>query len=768
MMRPMILKLRTKFFIFLCGGFLAPIAIGLLIFSLRPTEPPKQYLTLSEINAHAQSLPESPRADDHDWEDPTFISFHKSRTPNWFDAFLRHLKLSKPEPYEPPFLVSLIKEITASNIKRGLSDGKQSFVHIKAQAPTDIIIFGDVHGALHSFVRDLNNLKKKGVIDENLKILNANTYIVANGDFINRAPYSIDCLIVLCLLMKNNPDQVFYVAGNHERDGTWLDYGLRRELIVRASYDSVQTPPFLEQFLDFFSTLPEAIYVSGQNDTESVIRISFGRQDQLAYNERKLANTFLKQKEPVKIYPYTTTTERSSRVDVRASIRTEDWRRVNRTIHGLGLLDQDQGATSWSVLSSPILVHRTFLQFYDDAYATISINQAVESASITLSHADTRTHEAFIHEKQRNIISAREASLKVSHAEVLVGSSMSLIRGQPSIGRQLKSGIDTRINEYNRSKDENEANIRLDIDNDDYVPKNARKNIIDHIANGIRFFLIPAGTPTVLSYLDLVEESNSVLFFPFTGADSIRDPRYKQLIHFRATDIDEVHALVKTLMGRALASKVMIFYQDDSYGRPPFLAAVEELKKFGITKVEGLPYTRGSISFREQAAKILHDPPDALGFFSTSTAAKELIRQIGVADLSYTTLFGLSSLGEAPIRQFLNRKGLNVLLGSSVPNPRTSMLPIAKNFRKAMQINHNYIDPFAFEGYIAASIFVEALAASKEAVPSPQEILKHIEQIKNRNFHGIPLNFDPKKRSLATRVWVETGDEVEWKEFPIQ
>ncbi len=79
---------------------------------------------------------------------------------------------------------------------------------------------------------------------DDLKISSANLFLIFNGDFIDRASYSVDCMILVNLLMKQNPEQVIYVAGTHERRGAWKDYSFRRELVSRGKYFS-STSEFL-------------------------------------------------------------------------------------------------------------------------------------------------------------------------------------------------------------------------------------------------------------------------------------------------------------------------------------------------------------------------------------------------------------------------------------------------------------------------------------------------------------------------------------------
>jgi ABC-type branched-subunit amino acid transport system substrate-binding protein len=345
---------------------------------------------------------------------------------------------------------------------------------------------------------------------------------------------------------------------------------------------------------------------------------------------------------------------------------------------------------------------------------------------------------------------------------------MSLVRGVPTMGQQAEIGLNLRINQYNSHARREDHTIRLYIDNDDYSPKLARANVKRYIDEGIKFLLMPIGTPTTLSYMDMVEDKDFGVFFPITGSMDLRKPNFRHVVHFRASYEDEVKALITALLKEYGALKFAFFYQDDAYGRGPLATAIQQLKRQGITNFLALPYTRGSVSFELQIRELEKNQPDALGFFATATATQELIRQMGVVPLANTQLFGISFVGELTLRRFAKRHGLNFLLGSSVPNPRVSSLPIAKSYRKAMDnINNNY-DVFSFEAFIATSIFLKAIDSLGKKPLTPNNVISAMESMKNVNFQGLELNFNEKTRSLARKVWLESEESNHWKEFPIK
>lgn len=747
---------------------LASVALGVLVHYVFQPKPPHEYTTLSQISAYADTLPEFPKSDDSDWLDPRYKTFYEERSPTLFQRSLHAFGINQAESFSPRYLSTMVKYLTKQNHRIGLAaNGKPSFIHIKAIKETKLYIFGDLHSAFHSLIRDLKYLEKLGVINDQLEV-DEYSYLIFNGDVIDRSAYNIDTLILVATLMKKNPLNVFYVMGNHERNSRWLDFGLKRELVARGSLYSKQLVPFRNQIDDFFASLPEAIYVSGTEPDTNVIRIAFYDQQKLAYDETRLSTTFLHQDQRVMAYTFTAGSLGSSVIDVRSAFKSEEWQKINRIRHGLGLLDQDQGATVWAVLSSPITVNMAYLNFYDDAFAQVVIGDDIKRSTISLIFRDVRTKADFQIEAPSNLISARPSEEPTIPNTVKVGSTMSLVRGVPTVGQQVDRGLNLMVNRFNGDSNTTRNRIRLYVDNDDYVPRVASTNVSNFIKSGIKYLLLPTGTPTTLSYIDMVQDRDFAIFFPISGAAELRNPRFRKLVNFRAAYEDEVRALIATLAEEYGALKFAFFYQDDSYGRGPYLAAVAELARRGITNSLAMPYTRGSTSFEAQISQLQKSQPDALGFFSTATAAEEFIRQTGVTAIANTQLFAISFVGELTLRRFGKKHGLSFLFGSAVPNPKVSNTAIAKAYRKAMDYIQSDYDVFSFEAFIATGIFLHAIESLKGERITPNRVISTMEHMKNFDFNGILLNFNKNTRSLAKQVWLETDEDKEWKEYPVK
>lgn len=127
------------------------------------------------------------------------------------DIIYENLKENTLYNYIDTFMISL------SILQR-----ENDYTHIKWINPNQkekIVVFGDFHGSLSTFVRHLLRFKKIGILDENCKI-KENYSIMFLGDIVDRGIYSYEILMILYLLIINNPEKIILVCGNHEELNT--------------------------------------------------------------------------------------------------------------------------------------------------------------------------------------------------------------------------------------------------------------------------------------------------------------------------------------------------------------------------------------------------------------------------------------------------------------------------------------------------------------------------------------------------------------------
>lgn len=81
-----------------------------------------------------------------------------------------------------------------------------------------VVQLGDYHGSLWSITEALAYMNANGMFKEDGISLKCNVIVLCSGDILDRTPYSLESLYLLLRLKRYNPEQVYYILGNHEID----------------------------------------------------------------------------------------------------------------------------------------------------------------------------------------------------------------------------------------------------------------------------------------------------------------------------------------------------------------------------------------------------------------------------------------------------------------------------------------------------------------------------------------------------------------------
>lgn len=119
---------------------------------------------------------------------------------------------------------------------------------LKVPTGSQVIIFGDLHGSIHSFIRDLEKLRELGYLDNSFKIITKDTYLLFLGDYIDRGIYGTEVIYTLARLKIANPHHALIVRGNHE------DYILQPSFRKKHSSEEEKdnTPSFIDELYKKF------------------------------------------------------------------------------------------------------------------------------------------------------------------------------------------------------------------------------------------------------------------------------------------------------------------------------------------------------------------------------------------------------------------------------------------------------------------------------------------------------------------------------------
>jgi hypothetical protein len=144
---------------------------------------------------------------------------------------------------------------------------KSGFVFkINVPSTKKVIIIGDLHGSLHTFLRNMFRLIRLSILDMNFK-LNDDYVIIFLGDILDRGFYAIEIISFICklIIVNNTMDElkVIYNRGNHEEIGIWSMYGFNNEMNIKFPELKENNYNLITRF---FTTLSSGIILSTMID----------------------------------------------------------------------------------------------------------------------------------------------------------------------------------------------------------------------------------------------------------------------------------------------------------------------------------------------------------------------------------------------------------------------------------------------------------------------------------------------------------------------
>ncbi|GEM_PF-880937 len=346
----------------------------------------------------------------------------------------------------------------------------------------------------------------------------------------------------------------------------------------------------------------------------------------------------------------------------------------------------------------------------------------------------------------------------------VIGSTLDMSKSLRFEGKKMREGLDVYIRKINREGGIRGQKVKLVVLDDGYDPKTARKNVETLIKKyKTNIILSSLGSPTTAGYLDLIKEKKVLVVFPFTGSPVLRDPSYSNILHL-TPPYDQIElALFKYGIEKLGIKKFSLFAQADE-----MTAGVKNILKLAGVKKENytfLGYARNTTDFSKQVKELEMFKPTGIALLSTSRAATEFLRQVGVEDLVGKKLLGIQ-LGDINFKEFIREKGLGKQFVDiqTVPNPESN-LPILIEYRKEMGTEKP--DAYSAVAYIAAAIFFDILKKIKGPITN-KSIIAAAEKTKNYNLGGLNLNFEPSSRTILNYIWFDTGQPGDWDQVKVE
>lgn len=297
----------------------------------------------------------------------------------------------------------------------------------------------------------------------------------------------------------------------------------------------------------------------------------------------------------------------------------------------------------------------------------------------------------------------------VSKNEIVIGSMQDLSGPIVAFSKQLKNGMEMRVEEINAQGGIHGRKLKLVIEDHGYDPKKAVLATQKLVQKDKIFAMVGTiGTPTALPSMPILFEKNIPHLFPLTAAREMYEPLHRLKYSFAATYFDQMRAGVKHMVKAKGYKKVCTLYQDDDFGLEVMRGAEAGLKELNMALAERTTYKRGATDFSSQIARMKDAGCD---FVVLGTIIRETLGAIGTArKLGWGVEFMGSSAAYTDLIHKLGGPAMNGFYATNTVN-NPYMDDASRNVREwASRYKQKFNeDPAVFSvyGYQVIDIFIQ-------------------------------------------------------------
>ncbi|MCL5436836.1 MAG: ABC transporter substrate-binding protein [Candidatus Dependentiae bacterium] len=713
------------------------VGITLLVFAGPILGKTEQKKTLDFYRKWYATLPDAPRfppatvLSKTSIIDPSFDAYIRAQQPNLLSYWLMRFHVIK-RPWDLLTLAGPLERLTERNLQTR-KPSRELTLDLKER--DRVILFGNIHGAVHSFLRDLDELKARGLITEDLKLA-SDTYLIFIGDLLNYSPHTFELLDLVCTLLEQNPGCLFYLRNEQEKDSTWSNLlAMRDQLKQRRQLwgGSDEQLPLKRELDAFFNTLADTIYLN-RGEGSKKIMIGGARRPTIGAEESRSYD---------------------------AMILGEMWEETVWESTGLEFFGFRYGTAIWSLRSCPNQFYQDVINFYYDSFVILHNDVPARQMTLEFLNRDIRSADPAF----KSQLFALSFGIPVKKGDPLlglprleIGSTMVLTGAISAVGQGMKDGLEAVLMRANRSGGVRGHLIHPVIVDDGYVPRLASRNVDFLKKNwGISILFGPQGTPTLNAYAKRVRDGEFDLFFPLTGGYEFRTPEALHMINCRTSYKQEVTNLMSLLCENYRIVRFAFLYQDDAFGRQLLHKAVEILRARGINSWVEIAVRQNKVMSQKRIRELVSTGVEAIGiFFSSPVAAENFLNSLGAAFVFKKHVFASSFLNSKLLPAYLEAHGIGLILSCAFPLPHKGYdIPIMQECVEDLERYHRPITSESVEGYIAASIFIEAVRHVKGSITG-EKIMHWLESLRGYNFKGISLTFHPETRSFELPGWLRT------------
>jgi len=286
--------------------------------------------------------------------------------------------------------------------------------------------------------------------------------------------------------------------------------------------------------------------------------------------------------------------------------------------------------------------------------------------------------------------------------------------------------------------------------------ENTRKLIDEH---GVFMIYNNTGTAQTAAILPILEETQTIVFGPVTGASAFRNKVTPYVFHVRAGYANEASRLVSQLKQTGI-TRVAVFYQDDGLGKTLLAELRNASASENIPFVAEIKVDPKQPDFAAAAAETHKAEPQAVILGSAGTTITNYVKAVRQTP-ARPGFYGFSVASQDVIKRELKEQARGIVLAQIMPSLRNSTVPAVAEYLRLLRERSSEATPSAsqFEGFVHAKLLVEGLRRAGRNLTT-QSFIKAMEGTGEISFGRFVAKYSPQSHNGSTYVELAIMDEL--------
>lgn len=294
---------------------------------------------------------------------------------------------------------------------------------------------------------------------------------------------------------------------------------------------------------------------------------------------------------------------------------------------------------------------------------------------------------------------------------IVLGQSVPLTGAASEIGLAFAAGAKLYVDGFNGRKNNPGYSLELRQLDDGYDAAKAGDNAKKLLADGADLLFGFVGTASSDAGAAVARQDSAIFFAPFAASDVLRDAASPNVFHVRPSMADEAFKMVRHC-ATLNQNRIAVVAEDDAMGRAGVAAvnqAIAELKLPALVAAVLVPVNSDKVD--AAVAAVNKAQPQAIiqvALFNTTAAFIRKMRKAGYGG----AFMSFSVVGIDPLFTALGKEISGIVVSQVVPSPRSSAVPIVKEYLAAIDNSDQSPSYESLEGFIAAKTLAEAVRRS--------------------------------------------------------